>query len=137
MRSILSGSCGLPKGRHHVDDVHDCHDRREHDGEDDESHAGGKADGHGEEHASDVLGAAGDRTEAHEVEHAHDGDADAQVAVYQRDDHLDDEWEQGKRHHEVLAVIVAKHVDESADDAKHDGGKAADEKLARGHLRRE
>ena len=93
-RSTFAGSCGRPNGDSTYATFTMRHDDGEQHGQRNEAHARGQANGHGQEHTADVLRAAGDGAESHEVEHAHDGDARAKVAVDQGDNHLHDQRQQ-------------------------------------------
>ena len=112
------------EGREHIHHVHDRDDCGEQNRQAEKAHARSKAHRHRQKHAADVLRAAGNGAETHQVEHAHNGDTRAKIAVDQGNHHLHDERQERQRNHEVLRVPMAKHVDpgnHEAEDDRHDG----------------
>lgn len=93
------------EGKHH----HDGTDQQgEHHGDGHVACGTGQACGHGQEDGGDVLGFAGDGTEAHQGEGAHHRHAGAYVAVDHHDHGGDDHGQQDQTHQKALGGVGAE-----------------------------
>ena len=131
----FAGLGGFAKRRAHVHDIHDGHNNGEQNREPDEAHARRQANGHRQKHAADVFRRSRNAAEADEIEHAHNCDASAQIAVYKGYDHLHDEWQKRKRDNKVLRIVVPEHVNGRTCRAEHNRCRAAHQELGRRNAR--